>query len=47
MLTLWSFLAPSELATPAPPHQLYTSLSEMDKRFDELVASRAVAASSG
>ncbi|PWN18499.1 hypothetical protein BCV69DRAFT_285129 [Microstroma glucosiphilum] len=34
------------LASPAPPHQLSTSLSEMDKRFDELVASRAVAAAS-
>lgn len=36
----------SKLSSPAPAHQLQTSLSEMDRRFDELVAARAVAASS-
>ncbi|CAO1623807.1 unnamed protein product [Sympodiomycopsis kandeliae] len=36
----------NQSSTPAPAHQLHVSLSEMDKRFDELVASRAVAADS-
>ncbi|CAO1634722.1 unnamed protein product [Sympodiomycopsis kandeliae] len=36
----------NQLSAPAPAHQLQVSLLEMDKRFDELVANRAVAADS-